>query len=92
MYMQPAIEDHRDDGEQGRGGPVELPEQPEQQSLHHRGEKHPEQPGMPNAGPDQAEPPGEQQEVERRLVEEGLVASEEGMLAQQPMLDVMDTR
>ena len=43
---------------------------------------------MPNAGPDQGEPPGEQQEVERWLVEEGLVVPVKGVLAQQTMLDV----
>ena len=47
---------------------------------------------MPDAGPDQAEPPGEQQEVERRLVEEGLLVPIERMLAQHPCWTLMDTR
>ena len=43
---------------------------------------------MPDARPDEAEPPGEQQEVEGWLVEERLIASVERMLAQQAVLDV----
>lgn len=43
---------------------------------------------MPDAGPDEAEPPGDQQEVERWLVEEGLVVLVERMLAQESMLDI----
>ena len=54
-------------------GAMDLPEQPEQHRLHRCRQDHAEEPGMVDAGPDDAEPSGKQQEVERRLVQERLL-------------------
>ncbi len=67
---QPAIQHDGDEREQRHALAVDLLHQPEQQGQHDEGQDHAQHPGLRDARAGDGKPPGEHQEVERRLVQE----------------------